>query len=529
MNCLNILLGVQYYLVIAFIFEGGDRMSQHTREEIVNSMPRTGFFGHPKGLFTLMVTEFWERFSYYGMKAILVYYLYYAVKDGGFGLPDALALQIVSIYGAMIYMSGVIGGWLADRFIGTRKAILYGAILIMIGHILLSLPNNFTLLLIALLFIILGTGLLKPNISSNVGEIYEKNDPKVDAAFTLFVMSINLGAFISPLIVGWLQQNVGFHYGFAVAAIGMFFGLIVYILRAKPTLGLSGTDIPNPVTPAEKKKTMMYIGLIVLIFVIYFIIAASIGQLNLQSVMTLVTVLGITLPIVYFMMMFFSKKTTADEKSRVGAYIPLFLASVVFWSIQEQGSTILAAFADKNTELDLAKVTNGAINFEIPPAWFQSLNPLFIVTLAPVFAWLWVKLGRFNPPTVVKFSIALFLAGFSYVVMVYPLTHNGDALMNPMWLVLSYLLVTMAELCLSPTGLSVTTKLAPSAFASQMMSVWFLSNTVAQLFNGQVLVKYYDTVSKATYFGNIGMVTIGLGILLLVISPFMKRFMKGIH
>lgn len=529
MNCLNILLGVQYYLVIAFIFEGGDGMSQHTREEIVNSMPRTGFFGHPKGLFTLMVTEFWERFSYYGMKAILVYYLYYAVKDGGFGLPDALALQIVSIYGAMIYMSGVIGGWLADRFIGTRKAILYGAILIMIGHILLSLPNNFTLLLIALLFIILGTGLLKPNISSNVGEIYEKNDPKVDAAFTLFVMSINLGAFISPLIVGWLQENVGFHYGFAVAAIGMFFGLIVYILRAKPTLGLSGTDIPNPVTPAEKKKTMMYIGLIVLIFVIYFIIAASIGQLNLQSVMTLVTVLGIALPIVYFMMMFFSKKTTADEKSRVGAYIPLFLASVVFWSIQEQGSTILAAFADKNTELDLAKVTNGAIHFEIPPAWFQSLNPLFIVTLAPVFAWLWVKLGRFNPPTVVKFSIALFLAGFSYVVMVYPLTHNGDALMNPMWLVLSYLLVTMAELCLSPTGLSVTTKLAPSAFASQMMSVWFLSNTVAQLFNGQVLVKYYDTVSKATYFGNIGMVTIGLGILLLVISPFMKRFMKGIH
>lgn len=274
---------------------------------------------------------------------------------------------------------------------------------------------------------------------------------------------------------------------------------------------------------------MMYIGLIVVIFVIYFIIAASIGQLNLQSVMTLVTVLGIALPIVYFMMMFFSKKTTADEKSRVGAYIPLFLASVVFWSIQEQGSTILAAFADKNTELDLAKVTNGAIHFEIPPAWFQSLNPLFIVTLAPVFAWLWVKLGRFNPPTVVKFSIALFLAGFSYVVMVYPLTHNGDALMNPMWLVLSYLLVTMAELCLSPTGLSVTTKLAPSAFASQMMSVWFLSNTVAQLFNGQVLVKYYDTVSKATYFGNIGMVTIGLGILLLVISPFMKRFMKGIH
>ncbi|MBQ5153197.1 peptide MFS transporter [Macrococcoides caseolyticum] len=504
-------------------------MSQHTREEIVNSMPRTGFFGHPRGLFTLMITEFWERFSYYGMKAILVYYLYYSVKDGGFGLPDALALQIVSIYGAMIYMSGVVGAWLADRIIGTRKAILYGAILIMIGHILLSLPNNFTLLLVALLFIILGTGLLKPNISSNVGEIYEKNDPKVDAAFTLFVMSINLGAFISPLIVGWLQKNAGFHYGFAVAAVGMFFGLIIYVLRAKPTLGLSGLDIPNPITPEDKKKTVTYVAVIIIAFVIYFLFAQLTGNLNLQSFMSLVTALGIGLPAVYFIMMFVSKKTTSEEKSRVAAYIPLFLASVVFWSIQEQGSTILAAFADKNTQLDLAKVTNGAINFVIPPAWFQSLNPLFIVTLAPLFAWLWVKLGRFNPPTVVKFSIALFLAGFSYVVMVYPLTHNGGALMNPAWLVLSYLLVTMAELCLSPTGLSVTTKLAPSAFTSQMMSIWFLANTVAQLFNGQVLVKYYDTVNNATYFGNIGMVTIGLGIVLLIVSPFMKRFMKGIH
>ncbi|TDL37641.1 peptide MFS transporter [Macrococcoides bohemicum] len=503
-------------------------MAQHTREEVVNSMPRTGFFGHPKGLFTLMLTEFWERFSYYGMKAILLFYLYYSVNKGGFGLDEGFAMQIVSIYGALIYMSGVIGGWLADRFIGTRKAILYGAILIMIGHILLSLPNNFTLLLIALLFIILGTGLLKPNISTNVGELYEKNDPKVDSAFTLFVMSINMGALISPLLVGWLQDNVGFHYGFAVAAVGMFFGLIIFMLRSKQTLGLSGLDVPNPVTETDKKKTITITGIVIAAFLLYFLVTGLMGNLSLESFMNFVTVIGMALPFYYFITMIVSKKTTRDEKARVFAYVPLFLASVTFWSIQEQGSTVLAHFADKNTQLNLGVLTNNAIDFKIPAAWFQSLNPLFIVTLAPLFAWLWVKLGRFNPPTVIKFSIALFLAATSYLVMVYPLTHNGDQLMNPGWLILSYLLVTMAELCLSPTGLSVTTKLAPQAYASQMMSVWFLANTVAQLVNSK-LVLYYEAVENHQYFNNIGLVTLAIAVVLLLVSPFMKKFMRGIH
>lgn len=503
-------------------------MAQHTREEVVNSMPRTGFFGHPKGLFTLMLTEFWERFSYYGMKAILLFYLYYSVNKGGFGLDEGFAMQIVSIYGALIYMSGVIGGWLADRFIGTRKAILYGAILIMIGHILLSLPNNFTLLLIALLFIILGTGLLKPNISTNVGELYEKNDPKVDSAFTLFVMSINMGALISPLLVGWLQDNVGFHYGFAVAAVGMFFGLIIFMLRSKQTLGLSGLDVPNPVTEADKKKTITITGIVIAAFLLYFLVTGLMGNLSLKSFMNFVTVLGMALPFYYFITMIVSKKTTRDEKARVFAYVPLFLASVAFWSIQEQGSTVLAHFADKNTQLNLGVLTNNAIDFKIPAAWFQSLNPLFIVTLAPLFAWLWVKLGRFNPPTVIKFSIALFLAAMSYLVMVYPLTHNGDQLMNPGWLIFSYLLVTMAELCLSPTGLSVTTKLAPQAYTSQMMSVWFLANTVAQLVNSK-LVLYYEAVDNHQYFNNIGLVTLAIAVVLLLVSPFMKKFMRGIH
>lgn len=502
-------------------------MARFTREEIVNSMPRKGFFGHPIGLFTLMVTEFWERFSYYGMRAILAFYLYYEVSKGGFGIDEGTALQIVSIYGALIYMSGIIGGWIADRILGTRHSILIGAILIMLGHILLSLPNNFTIFLFALLFLILGTGLLKPNISSNVGELYLKNDSKVDAAFTLFVMSINLGAFISPLLVGYLQVNVGFHAGFAVAAVGMFIGLITYVLMSKKTLGLSGLSISNPITVEDRGTTIRNVSLVLLAIAIYLAILAFFNALTLKNIILTVSVLGVALPFVYFTMMIVSKKTTKVEKSRVFAYIPLFLASVVFWMIQEQGATVLANFSDKKTQLDLNIVTNGFIDFTIPAAWFQSLNPLFIVTFAPLIAMLWVKLGKFNPPTVIKFGIALILAGFSFLVMIFPLA-TGVELINPGWLILSFFLVTMAELCLSPVGLSTTTKLAPEAFAAQMMSIWFLSNTMAQGLNAQ-LVNIYTEIDQKLYFGYFGAFSVGLGILIMFFTPYIKKLMNGIH
>lgn len=502
-------------------------MSQYTREEIVNSMPRTGFFGHPKGLFTLMVTEFWERFSYYGMKAILAFYLYYEVSKGGFGLEEGTALQIVSIYGALIYMSGIIGGWIADRLLGTRHSILIGAILIMIGHILLSLPNQFTLFLIALFFLIIGTGLLKPNISSNVGELYLKNDSKVDSAFTLFVMSINLGAFLSPLLVGLLQTRIGFHAGFAAAAIGMFFGLVVYVLTAKKTLGLSGLNVPNPITPETRNKTWLYVGVLLAAIILYLFVLNALNQLNLQTISLTISILGVVLPVIYFATMFLSRQTTKVEKSRLLAYIPLFLASVMFWMIQEQGSTVLANFSDKRTQLDLGIVTNGLIDFTIPAAWFQSLNPLFIVTLAPLVASLWVRLGRYNPPTVIKFGIALLLAGSSFLVMIFPLI-SGEQLINPFWLVLSFFLVTVAELCLSPVGLSTTTKLAPQAFTAQMMSIWFLSNTMAQGLNAQ-LVNVYTSIDSAHYFGYFGAIAIGLGVIVMLFSPLIKKLMHGIH
>lgn len=463
--------------------------AQHTREEILNSTPRKGFFGHPKGLSTLFLTEFWERFSYYGMKAILVYYLYYSVSKGGFGLDEGVALQIVSIYGTLIYMSGIIGGWIADRITGTQHAVFYGGFLIMIGHILLSLPNNLTMVMIALLFLICGTGLLKPNISTTVGELYAQNDARRDAAFTIFYMGINSGALLSPLVTGYLQSRFSFHLGFLVAAIGMFCGLVIYVMTRKKYLGLAGLSTPNPLTKQEIKKTSLYAGVIIILIALYLIILQFNNALTLQN-------------------------------------FSLFITAVAFWMIQEQGSTVLASFAYNKTQLDLGKATNGLIHFHVPAAWFQSFNPIFIVALAPVFAALWVKLGKFNPPTVHKFALGTIVAGLSFIVMYIPLS-GPHSLINPLWLILSYLLITIGELCISPVGLSTTTKLSPVSFTARMMSLWLLADATAQGLNAQLVV-VYTKISQMDYFLYSGIVAIAIGVILFLLSPLVKKGMKGV-
>ncbi|GAA6816568.1 peptide MFS transporter [Staphylococcus sp. 18_1_E_LY] len=503
------------------------RKISYSHEEIMKSTPRTGFFGHPKGLSTLFFTEFWERFSYYGMKAILVYYLYYSVAKGGFGLDEGVALQIVAIYGALIYMSGVIGGWIADRITGTQHALFYGGILIMIGHIILSLPNNLTFVMVALLFIILGTGLLKPNISTTVGELYDRNDVRTDSAFTIFYMGINLGGLLAPLITGYLQSRIGFHAGFLIAAIGMFCGLVVFALRRKNTLGLAGLNVPNPLTKPEIKRFSMLCGLVIILFLGYLLVLKLNNALTLENFSLLVTIIGIVLPIAIFINMIASKDVTKEEKSRVYSYIPLYIASVAFWMIQEQGSTVLASFADKKTQLEMSALTNGLIDFSIPAAWAQSLNPIFIVVLAPVFATLWVKLGKRNPPTVHKFAYGTIIAGLSYLVMIIPLA-AGVELINPLWLVLSFLLITIGELCISPVGLSTSTKLAPLSFTARMMSLWLLSNATAQGINAQLVV-VYTKMHQSDYFMYSGAFAVAIGVILLILSPIVKRAMKGVY
>ncbi|MES1044383.1 peptide MFS transporter [Heyndrickxia oleronia] len=497
-------------------------MLESNRQKILSTVPQKGFFGHPKGLFTLFFTEFWERFSYYGMKAILVYYMYYEVSKGGLGLDQSTALAIVSIYGSLVYMSGIIGGWLADRIFGTSRAVFIGGILIMLGHIALAIPGNITFFFISMVLIVLGTGLLKPNVSSVVGEIYSEEDSRRDSGFSIFYMGINLGGFVSPLVVGAVQSNYGFHLGFACAAVGMFIGLVVFLVTKKKNLGLAGTFVANPLSPTEKKKVFSIIGLAIIIIAILCAIAIPTGILNFETFIGLIGILGILIPTMYFIVMYRSPKTTKVERSRIIAYIPLFIASVMFWAIQEQGSTIIATYADKRTQLDFAGI-------HISPAWFQSLNPLFIIVFAPVFAWLWMKLGKRQPSIPKKFSFGLLFAGISFLVILLPAYFGGsESLVNPLWLVLSYFIVVIGELCLSPVGLSATTKLAPAAFSAQTMSLWFLSNAAAQAINAQI-VKFYTPATEMVYFGIIGGASIVLSIILFILSPKIQSFMKGVH
>lgn len=496
-------------------------MSNVNKQKIVESVPQKGFFGHPKGLFTLFFTEFWERFSYYGMRAILLFYMYYEVTKGGLGLEYSTALSIVSIYGSLVYMSGIIGGWLADRIFGTSKAVFYGGILIMLGHLALAIPGDITLFFISMVLIVLGTGLLKPSVSSVVGEIYSEEDARRDSGFSIFYMGINLGGFISPLIVG-SAMKFSFHLGFGIAAAGMFLGLVVFVLTKKKNLGLAGTFVPNPLTPDEKKKVYTRFGIAIAVIAILVAVGIPTGYLTFKSFIALIGILGVLIPTVYFVVMYRSPKTTDVERSRIIAYIPLFIAAVMFWSIQEQGSTILAYYADQRTQLEFAGI-------HISPAWFQSLNPLFIILFAPVFAWLWVKLGKRQPSIPHKFSLGLLFAGLSFLVILLPAYFGGaDSLVNPLWLVLSYFIVVLGELCLSPVGLSATTKLAPAAFSAQTMSLWFLSNAAAQALNAQI-VKFYTPATEMVYFGVIGGTSIVLSIILFILAPKIQGFMKGIR
>lgn len=492
------------------------------KNELVQSIPQTGFFGHPKGLFTLFFTEFWERFSHYGMRAILLYYMYYSVAKGGLGIDQSTATSIMAIYGSLLFMSSIIGGWISDRLFGPSKTVFFGGVLIMIGHLILALPGSKSALFISMVFLILGTGLLKPNISNIVGSLYSKTDARRDSGFSIFYMGINLGALLAPLVVGTLGQQYNFHLGFGVAAIGMAIGLGVFVGTKKKNLGLIGTQVPNPLSDSERKKTIKYFSVGLVVLTLLGVVTIPTGLLTINRFTFLISILGIVIPAYYFIYMYRSPKTTKVEQSRLLAYIPLFIAATIFWSIQEQGAIILATYADQRTQLQFNGIT-------LHSAWFQSLSPIFIVTLAPIFAWIWIKLGKKQPSTAKKFAIGLLFAGLSFLVMIIPALINGThSLVNPMWLVLSFFLIVIGEVCLSPSGLSITTKLAPAAFSSQTMSLWFLSTASAQAINAQV-VKLYNPATEAIYFGVIGAISILVSILLFALSSKIQNFMKGLQ
>ena len=506
--------------------KGWDVMASHNSHELaVEKIPHKGFFGHPKGLGVLFFVEFWERFSYYGMRAMLIFYMYYAINQGGLGIDKATAMSIMSVYGALIYMSSIPGAWIADRITGTRGATLIGAVLIIIGHVCLSLPFQMFGLFASMFFIIVGSGLMKPNISNIVGRLYPENDVRIDAGFVIFYMSVNLGALISPIILQNFLDVNNFHGGFLIAAIGMALGLVWYILFNRKTLGQVGMQPTNPLTAEEKKKYTFIIVAIVAVSTAVLIVTYLTNTLSFNLVSNTVLVLGIVLPIIYFATMIYSKDVDDTERSRVKAFIPLFILGMIFWSIQEQGSNVLNIYGLEKSDMHL-NIFGWTTRFG--EAWFQSINPLFILLFAPLISLMWMKMGKKQPSLPVKFALGTFLAGLSYLIMGLIGVSYGSTTFSVNWVILSYVICVVGELCLSPTGNSAAVKLAPKSFNAQMMSVWLLTNASAQAINGTV-VKYIDDLGQTTYFILLGSIAVVVTLIVLAFTPIIKKAMKGIH
>ena len=452
------------------------------------------FFGQPRGLSTLFFTEMWERFSFYGLRPLLILFMSAALLDGGFGFERAQASAIVGIYAACVYLASLPGGWIADRLLGLRRAIAYGAVLISSGHIMVGLSafaHGKLPFFLGLILIVLGTGLLKPNISAIVGDLYPESGARRDAGFSIFYMGINIGAFAGQLVTGFLGESVGWHWGFGAAGVGMLIGLFTFLTLQKKTLGnigLEPTRNPDPVRQAraeKQAKVAVVIGLAILLSVV---LLAAIGVIvpNPQVIGTYMTYVLVGTAFLYFGYLFLIAGLTGDEKRRIAVIMVLFVFAAVFWSAFEQAPTSLNLFARDFTDRQFG-------SFEVPATWFQSINSAFVILLAPVFAGLWVWLskrpgGDLSSPG--KFSLGLALAGLGFLVMTFAanrvLDSGGALKVSAWWLTFSYLFQTLGELSLSPVGLSSMTKLSPRKYVGQMMGIWFLASAVGNLIGGLV-------------------------------------------
>ena len=455
--------------------------------------PTGGLGGHPRGLSTLFLTEMWERFSYYGLRPLLVLFMSAALLEGGFGFDRGQASAIVGIYGASVYLASLPGGWIADRLLGLRRAILYGAICISAGHISIGLSafagGKLTFFL-GLILIVCGTGLLKPNISAIVGDLYPEGGARRDAGFSIFYMGINLGSFLGQIVTGLLGETIGWHWGFGAAGVGMLVGLVVFATRARKTLGDIGarpTPLPDPVAQRSRErraKLILCAGLGALALVVV-LAAAGVVTLDAQVIGQYMTFVLVGLAVLFFGYVFIAGGLDSDEKKRVLVIAVLFVFAAIFWSAFEQAPTSLNLFAKDFTERRLG-------GFEVPAVWFQSVNSAFIILLAPVFAALWGWLGarKLDLSSPVKFSLGLLFAGGGFLIMIFAaniVARGGGAVkVSAIWLVGSYFFQTIGELCLSPVGLSSMTKLSPRRYVGQMMGIWFLASAVGNLIGGLV-------------------------------------------
>lgn len=479
------------------------------------------FFGHPRGLATLFGTEMWERFSWYGLRAILATFMAASPATGGLGLSEATAQAVVGVYGALIYLVALPGGWIADRVLGARRAVFWGGFVIMCGHISMAVPvTGGAFVALGLMLVVAGTGLLKPNISAMVGKLYpEDDDARRDAGFSIFYLGINLGAFIAPLVVGRLAAGDRWHLGFGAAAVGMALGLTQYVLGGGRLRGV-GAEPGHRLTPAERRR--LGLGALAAAVVVAAALAGWVasGTFGLDAFATAMTVAIMIVPVGCFgYILLGSHNLTDEERSRMRAYIWLFAAAAVFWTIYDLAPTVLLFFAQHHTDLSL-------FGARITPATTQSFNPLFIMIFVPVFAALWVRLGdRVTAPQ--KFAFALLMVGLSFVIMALAAWLAGEGRVSVWWLVLVYLVQVFGELALSPVGLSVTSKLAPQAFKSQMLGVWFIAISVGDAVGGQT-GRLKAHVPDPVYFLLLASVAVLAGVVLFLSVPRL-RVMMGEH
>ena len=488
------------------------------------------WFGHPRGLSTLFFTELWERFSYYGMRALLVLFMTAAATEGnpGLALGEGEAGAIYGLYTFFVYVLALPGGWIADNIWGQRKAVFVGGCIIALGHFtmagpLVGMPDRPSFFL-GLMFIVIGTGLLKPNVSTMVGDLYPEGGATRDAGFSIFYTGINLGAFAGPILTGWLGEGYNWHYGFSLAGLGMILGLIQYRLGTK-YLGEAGLLKLN--TTKDQQKIKVQTTYIVL--AVSFVAAAVAGTLLLQSLSleTLATWLGyavIVIAVLFFAYLLILANHTNLEKRRLVVIFWLFILSAIFWSGFEQAGSSLNLFARDSTN----RMIGG---WELPASWLQSVNSTFIIILAPVFGSLWITLARLkrNPSIPLKFAIGLLGLAAGFFVIAWGAANSVDgSLVSPVWLVVMYFLFTVGELSLSPVGLSSITKLAPAGRVGQMMGVWFIGTALGNLFAGLVAGQL-ETLAPSELFRNVAM-TIGIsGAVALIAFPLIKRLMGKVE
>lgn len=506
-------------------------------------------FGHPKGLMTLFFTEMWERFSYYGMRALLILFMTTAVIDGGLGFDDKTSGAIYGLYTMGVYLLALPGGWLADRLFGLKQSVWYGGIIIALGHFTMALPGLQNLIeggheaktalttldtssfYLGLILIVLGTGLLKPNISSIVGQLYAPGSSKRDAGFSIFYMGINIGALIAPIACSTLAAY-DWHLGFGLAGLGMVLGLIQYKATGKSLDGYGEAPVvetPEEIASTKKLKSMVtWIGLIMATFVAFLFFGGISIDASFIAGVSGYVIAAVAFGYLGYVMAFGG--LDKSDRNKVGVITILFLFSAMFWSGFEQAGSTLNLFAERFTDRTV-------FGWEIPTGYFQSINSMFIIIFAPFFGAMWVWLGRRNlePSSPLKFTFGLLLLGIGFFVMYFAakIAASGD-LAAPTWLILTYMLHTFGELSLSPVGLSLVTKLAPKSYGGQMMGIWFLSvalgNLIAGLIAGEASGGTEEALAQMPdQYMLIVYTVIGSAVLLFLLKPVIRKMMGNVH